>query len=99
MRVLMIAWEFQQPSTDDAPRGRIAALSAALSAAGHSVTVVTRHVPGLPDVALCAGVRVVRARTLEDLRSALLTHLLLLLHPVGRSRHSAVDGPIVSRGR
>lgn len=61
MRVLMIAWEFQSPSTDAAPRGRIAALSAALVNAGHSVTVVTRHVPGAPDVLLHEGVRVVRA--------------------------------------
>ena len=61
MRVLMIAWEFLSPSTDDAPRGRIAALSAALVPEGHAVTVVTRHAAGRPDVELCNGVRVVRA--------------------------------------
>lgn len=64
MRVLMIAWEFQRPSTDDAPRGRIAALSAALVAAGHAVTVVTRHDAAAAAVAVVDGVRVVRAEPL-----------------------------------
>ncbi|MFF5228624.1 glycosyltransferase family 4 protein [Dactylosporangium sp. NPDC000521] len=60
----MIAWDFQSPSTDDAPRGRIAALSAALAAAGHSVTVVTRHGP-VPE-SVVDGVRVVRAAPLPS---------------------------------
>ena len=57
MRVLMIAWEFHRPSTDEAPRGRVAALSAALVSAGHSVTVVTRHAPGAPELSTVDGVR------------------------------------------
>lgn len=62
MRVLMLAWEFQRPTTDDAPRGRVAALSAALVAAGHAVTVVTRHDPAVAGgVTVVDGVRVVHA--------------------------------------
>ncbi|UWP86155.1 glycosyltransferase family 4 protein [Dactylosporangium fulvum] len=55
MRVLMIAWEC--PSIE--PTGRIAALSAALVAAGHEVTVATRHC-GAPDTVV-DGVRIVHA--------------------------------------
>lgn len=53
MRILMIAWEF--------PSARVAPLSAALVAAGHDVTVVTRHAPDAPAQEVVDGVRVVRA--------------------------------------
>lgn len=61
MRVLMIAWDVPSSEATAAPVGRIAALSAALAAAGHSVTVVTPHLPGAPAETTENGVRIVRA--------------------------------------
>ncbi|GAA3304491.1 glycosyltransferase family 4 protein [Dactylosporangium vinaceum] len=59
----MIAWDFPPSDAIAAREGRIAALSAALAAAGHDVTVVTRHGRS---TASFGGVRVVRADPLPE---------------------------------
>ena len=47
MHILMLTWDFPPTTTVGLTR-QAAPLSAALVAAGHSVTVVTRHVAGAP---------------------------------------------------
>jgi glycogen(starch) synthase len=60
LRILMLSWEF--PPVVVGGLGRhVHQLSAALVAAGHEVTVITRHAPGAPLEEYVAGVRVVRA--------------------------------------
>jgi glycogen(starch) synthase len=60
VRVLMLSWEY--PPVIVGGLGRhVHALSTALAAAGHEVTVVTRHAPDAPLEELHEGVRVVRA--------------------------------------
>ena len=60
LRILMLSWEF--PPVVVGGLGRhVHQLSAALVAAGHEVTVVTRHAPGAPLEEYVGGVRVVRA--------------------------------------
>ncbi|BCJ63080.1 glycosyltransferase family 4 protein [Polymorphospora rubra] len=59
-RVLMLSWEY--PPVVVGGLGRhVHALSVALAAAGHEVTVVTRHAPGAPLEEYADGVRIVRA--------------------------------------
>ncbi|WP_249713803.1 glycosyltransferase family 4 protein [Rhizomonospora bruguierae] len=59
-RVLMLSWEY--PPVVVGGLGRhVHALAGALAAAGHEVTVVTRHAPGAALDDLREGVRVVRA--------------------------------------
>ncbi|HYN92672.1 MAG TPA: glycosyltransferase family 4 protein [Pilimelia sp.] len=59
-RVLMLSWEY--PPVVVGGLGRhVHALSVALAAAGHEVTVVTRHAPGAPLEEFADGVRIVRA--------------------------------------
>jgi glycogen(starch) synthase len=61
MHILMLTWDFPPTTTVGLTR-QAAPLSAALVAAGHSVTVVTRHVAGAPSEELTVdGVRVLRA--------------------------------------
>jgi glycogen(starch) synthase len=79
MRVLMIAWDFPSSEEIAARRGRIAALSAALVAAGHEVTVVSRHRSGVSD-GLVGGVRVVRADALPPFDDADLGHTMAVNH-------------------
>jgi glycogen synthase len=60
LRVLMLSWEF--PPVVVGGLGRhVHQLSTALVAAGHEVTVVTRHAPGAPLEEYVKGVRVLRA--------------------------------------
>jgi glycogen synthase len=60
MRVLMLSWEY--PPVVVGGLGRhVHALSTALVAGGHEVTVVTRHAPGAPLEEYADGVRIVRA--------------------------------------
>src|SRR5262245_40832418 len=60
VRVLMLSWEY--PPVVVGGLGRhVHALSVALAAAGHDVTVVTRHAPGAALDERVQGVRVVRA--------------------------------------
>lgn len=59
-RIMMLSWEY--PPLVVGGLGRhVHALSHALTAAGHEVTVVTRHAPGAPLEEYDRGVRVVRA--------------------------------------
>jgi glycogen(starch) synthase len=60
LHVLMVSWEFPPVAPDGLGR-HVCRLSAALAAAGHEVTVVTRHGPGVPLEEYVGGVRVVRA--------------------------------------
>lgn len=60
LRVLMLSWEY--PPLVVGGLGRhVHALATSLAAAGHKVTVVTRHAPGAPLEEYAEGVRVVRA--------------------------------------
>src|SRR5258706_14402332 len=60
LRILMLSWE--SPPVVVGGLGRhVHALSTSLVAAGHDVTVVTRHAPGAPLEEYLEGVRVVRA--------------------------------------
>jgi glycogen synthase len=60
LRVLMLSWEY--PPVVVGGLGRhVHALATALAAAGHRVTVVTRHAPEAPLEEVREGVRVVRA--------------------------------------
>lgn len=59
-RVLMLSWEY--PPVIVGGLGRhVHALATSLVAAGHEVTVVTRHAPGAPVEEYSEGVRIVRA--------------------------------------
>ena len=60
LRVLMLSWEY--PPVVVGGLGRhVHALATSLAAAGHQVTVVTRHAPDAPLEEIREGVRVVRA--------------------------------------
>ncbi|MFI7024516.1 glycosyltransferase family 4 protein [Micromonospora sp. NPDC049900] len=59
-RILMLSWEFPPVLVGGLGR-HVHALSVALAAAGHEVTVVTRHCEGAPLEEYVDGVRVVRA--------------------------------------
>ncbi|MEV4811815.1 glycosyltransferase family 4 protein [Micromonospora avicenniae] len=59
-RVLMLSWEYPPVLVGGLGR-HVHALSVALAAAGHDVTVVTRHTDGAPLEEYADGVRVIRA--------------------------------------
>jgi glycogen(starch) synthase len=60
LRILMLSWEY--PPVVVGGLGRhVHALATSLVAAGHEVTVVTRHAPGAPLEEYSEGVRIVRA--------------------------------------
>lgn len=59
-RVLMLSWEYPPVLVGGLGR-HVHALSVALAAAGHEVTVVTRHTEGAPLEEYADGVRVLRA--------------------------------------
>ncbi|MFE0588282.1 glycosyltransferase family 4 protein [Micromonospora echinospora] len=59
-RVLMLSWEYPPVLVGGLGR-HVHALSVALAAAGHEVTVVTRHVDGAPLEEYADGVRTLRA--------------------------------------
>ncbi|MFG1955023.1 glycosyltransferase family 4 protein [Micromonospora sp. NPDC048830] len=59
-RVLMLSWEYPPVLVGGLGR-HVHALSVALAAAGHHVTVVTRHAPGAPLEEYADGVRILRA--------------------------------------
>ncbi|GIJ24986.1 glycogen synthase [Micromonospora qiuiae] len=59
-RILMLSWEYPPVLVGGLGR-HVHALSVALAAAGHEVTVVTRHAEGAPLEEYVDGVRVVRA--------------------------------------
>ncbi|MGK5741624.1 glycosyltransferase family 4 protein [Micromonospora sp. URMC 103] len=59
-RVLMLSWEYPPVLVGGLGR-HVHALSVALAAAGHQVTVVTRHADGAPLEEYADGVRIIRA--------------------------------------
>ncbi|WP_433528688.1 glycosyltransferase family 4 protein [Micromonospora sp. CA-263727] len=59
-RILMLSWEYPPVLVGGLGR-HVHALSVALAAAGHEVTVITRHAEGAPLEEYVDGVRVVRA--------------------------------------
>jgi glycogen(starch) synthase len=62
-RVLMLSWEYPPVLVGGLGR-HVHALATSLAAAGHQVTVVTRHAPGAPLEEYADGVRIIR--TPED---------------------------------
>ncbi len=59
-RILMLSWEYPPVLVGGLGR-HVHHLSTSLAAAGHEVTVVTRHAPGAPLEEYAEGVRIVRA--------------------------------------
>ncbi|MBM0235678.1 glycogen/starch synthase, partial [Micromonospora sp. STR1_7] len=59
-RILMLSWEYPPVLVGGLGR-HVHALSVALAAAGHDVTVVTRHSDGAPLEEYADGVRILRA--------------------------------------
>ncbi|MGW0214274.1 glycogen/starch synthase, partial [Micromonospora chokoriensis] len=59
-RILMLSWEYPPVLVGGLGR-HVHALSVALAAAGHEVTVVTRHTEGAPLEEYADGVRILRA--------------------------------------
>ncbi|MEU5567242.1 glycosyltransferase family 4 protein [Micromonospora musae] len=59
-RILMLSWEYPPVLVGGLGR-HVHALSVALAAAGHDVTVVTRHADGAPLEEYADGVRIIRA--------------------------------------
>ncbi|KKK05735.1 glycosyltransferase family 4 protein [Micromonospora sp. HK10] len=74
-RVLMLSWEYPPVLVGGLGR-HVHALSVALAAAGHEVTVVTRHADGAPLEEYADGVRIVRAAE-DPVRFPLATDSLL----------------------
>ncbi|SBT43904.1 glycosyltransferase family 4 protein [Micromonospora auratinigra] len=74
-RVLMLSWEYP-PVLVGGLGTHVHALSVALAAAGHEVTVVTRHAEGAPLEEYADGVRVLRAAE-DPVRFPLATDSLL----------------------
>jgi glycogen synthase len=59
-RILMLSWEYPPVMVGGLGR-HVHALATSLAAAGHEVTVVTRHAPGAPLEEYAEGVRILRA--------------------------------------
>ncbi|MFI5836801.1 glycosyltransferase family 4 protein [Micromonospora sp. NPDC051300] len=75
LRVLLLSWEYPPVLVGGLGR-HVHALSVALAAAGHEVTVVTRHAEGAPLEEYADGVRVLRAAE-DPVRFPLATDSLL----------------------
>ncbi len=75
LRVLLLSWEYPPVLVGGLGR-HVHALSVALAAAGHEVTVVTRHAEGAPLEEYADGVRIVRAAE-DPVRFPLATDSLL----------------------
>ena len=96
LRIMMLSWEY--PPVVVGGLGRhVHALSLALVAAGHEVTVVTRHAPGAALEEYAEGVRIVRAA--EDpvpfplATNSLLAWTMAFNHTLTRSAlHAAATG-------
>jgi glycogen(starch) synthase len=94
-RVLMLSWEY--PPVVVGGLGRhVHALSIALAAAGHEVTVVTRHAAGAPLEETLDGVRVVRAPEDPPLfplaTPSLLAWTMAFNHTLTRAALRAAEG-------
>ncbi|MFC7480232.1 glycosyltransferase family 4 protein [Luedemannella flava] len=92
----MLSWEY--PPVVVGGLGRhVHALATSLAAAGHEVTVVTRHAPGAPREEYADGVRIVRAPedppTFPLVTSGLLSWTMAFNHSLTRAAlHAAATG-------
>ncbi len=94
LRVLMLSWEYPPVLVGGLGR-HVHALSVALAAAGHEVTVVTRHADGAPLEEHLDGVRVLRAAedpvTFPLATSSLLAWTMAFNHTLTRAALRAAD--------
>ncbi|MDG4796813.1 glycosyltransferase family 4 protein [Micromonospora sp. WMMD1082] len=93
-RVLMLSWEYPPVLVGGLGR-HVHALSVALAAAGHEVTVVTRHADGAPLEEHIDGVRVLRAAedpvTFPLATGSLLAWTMAFNHTLTRAALRAAD--------
>ncbi|RIV39971.1 glycosyltransferase family 4 protein [Micromonospora radicis] len=93
-RVLMLSWEYPPVLVGGLGR-HVHALSVALAAAGHEVTVVTRHADGAPLEEHVDGVRVLRAAedpvTFPLATNSLLAWTMAFNHTLTRAALRAAD--------
>lgn len=93
-RVLMLSWEYPPVLVGGLGR-HVHALSVALAAAGHQVTVVTRHADGAPLEEYADGVRIIRAAedpvTFPLATNSLLAWTMAFNHTLTRAALRATD--------
>ncbi|WP_018788444.1 glycogen/starch synthase, partial [Micromonospora sp. CNB394] len=93
-RILMLSWEYPPVLVGGLGR-HVHALSVALAAAGHEVTVVTRHAEGAPLEEYADGVRIVRAAedpvTFPLATSSLLAWTMAFNHTLTRAALRATE--------
>ncbi|MFG1889364.1 glycosyltransferase family 4 protein [Micromonospora sp. NPDC049051] len=93
-RILMLSWEYPPVLVGGLGR-HVHALSVALAAAGHEVTVVTRHTDGAPLEEYADGVRIVRAAedpvTFPLATSSLLAWTMAFNHTLTRAALRATE--------
>ncbi|TCB97113.1 glycosyltransferase family 1 protein [Micromonospora zingiberis] len=93
-RVLMLSWEYPPVLVGGLGR-HVHALSVALAAAGHQVTVVTRHADGAPLEEHLDGVRILRAAedpvTFPLATNSLLAWTMAFNHTLTRTALHAAD--------
>ncbi|GGL94511.1 glycosyltransferase family 4 protein [Micromonospora yangpuensis] len=93
-RILMLSWEYPPLLVGGLGR-HVHALSVALVAAGHDVTVVTRHTEGAPIEEYADGVRIVRAAedpvTFPLATSSLLAWTMAFNHTLTRAALRATE--------
>lgn len=93
-RILMLSWEYPPVLVGGLGR-HVHALSVALAAAGHEVTVVTRHAEGAPLEEYAEGVRIVRAPedpvTFPLATSSLLAWTMAFNHTLTRAALRAAE--------
>jgi glycogen(starch) synthase len=93
-RILMLSWEYPPVLVGGLGR-HVHALSVALAAAGHEVTVVTRHSDGAPLEEYAEGVRIVRAPedpvTFPLATSSLLAWTMAFNHTLTRTALRAAE--------
>jgi glycogen synthase len=87
VRVLMLSWEYPPVLVGGLGR-HVHALAESMAAAGHAVTVVSRHAPGVPQDEVAGGVRVVRVPedpSLLSFADDLLAWTMALNHALTRA--------------
>ncbi|MET8232120.1 glycosyltransferase family 4 protein [Micromonospora sp. NPDC005298] len=93
-RILMLSWEYPPVLVGGLGR-HVHALSVALAAAGHEVTVVTRHTDGAPLEEYADGVRILRAPedpvTFPLATSSLLAWTMAFNHTLTRTALRATE--------
>ncbi|MGC4806287.1 glycosyltransferase family 4 protein [Micromonospora sp. DT233] len=93
-RILMLSWEYPPVLVGGLGR-HVHALSVALAAAGHEVTVVTRHTDGAPLEEYADGVRILRAAedpvTFPLATSSLLAWTMAFNHTLTRAALRACE--------